>query len=283
MPRAPDARASERAVGSPPRRRPALSRLYARGRVGADFFSRAGAVPEGVAAPAGLIETLAEYGNPGVDPARVHPAVAPFFLAPGSLVLRVESRWHHVFALVWWLLRPVMGWLGQLHLPRARATVRVRTVALDPSLDGRPRARGVLRLYEDGSVMQVIAYAVFDDGRAGYMSAAFPFPYCTLNGVLRMDALAQGEGARGCGVRLTTRKSDAGHGGSEGIWLAPARGPALPLPLGETLSLWAADDAGAPPELRADLRAGETLVGLHEQRFCGLPFATHRYWFRPAE
>lgn len=281
MPPSPDGRASERPLGSPPGRRPTLSRLYARGRVGADFFTRSGVVPEGVTAPAGLIEALSDYGNPGVDPARVHPAVAPFFLAPGSLELRVESRWHHVFALVWWLLRPVMGWLGQLHLPRKHATVHVRTVALDSKRDGRSRVRGVLRLYDDGSVMQVMAYAIYEDGRAGYMSAAFPFPYCTLNGVLRMDALATSEGSRGCGVRLTTRASEHGYGGSEGIWLAPARGPALPLPLGETLCLWGADDPSAPREVREAMRAGETLVGVHEQRLCGLRFATHYYWFRP--
>jgi hypothetical protein len=158
----------------------------------------------------------------------------------------------------------------------------VRTLALDPARDGRADVRGVLRTYASGNVMQVMAYATERWQGAGYMSAAFPMPFGALCGVLRLDLLeaeVEAEGAS-AGARLTTRRRE---GASEpvGVWYAPLRGPALRLPFGETLDLWATNSAAAPAALRAEARTGETLVGHHVQTCGGVRFATHSYWFSP--
>lgn len=246
-------------------------------RVGADFFSRVGALRPELPAPRGLVEELADLARPGVDVHRMDPRVAAFFLDPCSLALRVQSHWHGVFSLAWRALRPALGWVGQLYLPLDRAEVRVRTLALDPARDGREDVRGVVRSYLSGEVMQVMAYATHRDETGGYMSAAIPLPYGTLCGVLSLSLLGDGEGA---GAKLTTRRTP-GTREPVGLWFAPRWGPAFRVPLEETLELWPADAREAPSEARAMAREGDTILGRHAQLLAGLRFATHHYAFSP--
>jgi hypothetical protein len=256
----------------------AFSRLRARVRVGGDFFERVGAARDDLPAPPGLVDRLDALAHPGVDVAQVHPSVAAFFLAPATLRLRVQSTWHGPFALLWRWMRPVLGAVGQFYLPRDRAVIDARTLALDPARDGRPDARGVLRSYLDRRVMQVVAYATLRAGGAGYMSTAFPLPFGALCGVLRRDPLG-GEHGGALGARLTSRRVRVDE--PTGIWFAPLVGPAFPLPLEETIDLWPAAAAAAPEALRAGAAPGDTLVGRHVQRLSGARFATHAYWFAP--
>jgi hypothetical protein len=64
-----------------------------------------------------------------------------------------------------------------------------------------------------------------------------------------------------------------------GVWLVLG-GLAIPAPLGEEMSLWAAGTSCVPAELRDDPLGGATIVGRHVQRAFGIRFATHHYWFR---
>jgi hypothetical protein len=243
--------------------------------VGGDFFERIGAARADRAAPAGLVDRLSDLGAAGLDVERIAPAVRLFFLDPGALRLRIASRWHGAFALVWALVRPLMRRVGQLALPRDRAEVVTRLVALDPERDGRADARGVVRAYADGEVMQVIAYATHRaaDG-AGFMSAALPVPLGALCGLLRLELLVADGGAR-----LTSRRASGARSGDPvGIWFAPLRGPAVRVPLEETIELWPARAPGAPAELRAAAGPDDVIVGRHVQRLAGLRFATHAYW-----
>ncbi len=234
-----------------------------------------------MAAPSGLVDRMEDLRRPGVDLARIDPAVAPFFLDPAALRLRIESRWHGGFALLWALGRPLARLAGQLHLPRKRADVVVRTEALDAARDGRPGARGVVRSYAGGGgVMQVIAYATHAWDGAGYMSASLPLPFGALCGVLRLELLAAASGEGTCGARLTSRAGPRPE--PVGIWFAPRVGPAFRVPFEETLDLWAARSPSAPRELRDAARAGDTIVGRHAQRFLGMRCVTHSYWFAPA-
>jgi hypothetical protein len=274
--------------------RPAMSLLRGRLRVGEDFFARMGAVPAGVVAPSGLVDRLEDLARPGVDVARIDPAIVPFFLGPGSLRLRIRSRWHGAFAIAWALARPLMRAVGQLHLPWRSADVAVHTLALDAALDGRPGARGVVRRYTAGGVMQVIAYATHRWEGGGYMSAALPLPMGALCGVLRLDLLedAVAPGAADgttraasttsrCGARLTSRRSTSGPE-PVGIWFAPLVGPSFRVPFEETLDLWPARAPSAPADLRARARPDDSIVGRHTQRFLGLRCVTHEYWFAGA-
>lgn len=257
-----------------PPTRPIFSRLRGGLRIGRDFFARRRALGSGPP-PRGLADRLADLGNPGIDVAKIHPAVVPFFDDPGSLALRIRSRWRFPFSIGWWLARPFARWVGQLVLPRSRAEIVVEMLALDPQVDGRADARGVIRSYADGSVMQVVAYATHARGEARYMHATFPVPGGHLAGVLRMDAL--GEDPSGLSVELTSRARD---GDDAAIWIVHPLG-AVRAPLGESLRLWPAGSPLAPPDLDAEAIAGATLVGRHEQRLFGMLLVAHDYGFRP--
>lgn len=260
--------------------RPFFSRLRTLGRIGATYFERSGAALADRSPPPGLVDRLDDLARPGLAIDRIHPAVRAFFLAPASLEIRIESEWHGIFALAWRIARPVFAWIGQLHLPQRHGTIRVRTLALDAARDGRDDVRGVIREYTDGrGVMQVMAYATWREGDARYMSAAFPFPPGALCGVLRLDVFAREGDIAASGVRLTSVPAGTARE-PVGVWFAPRVGPAFPLPLAESLSLWSVDDPAAPAALQHDAASTETLVGEHEQSLFGVRVATHRYWFR---
>jgi hypothetical protein len=186
--------------------RPFSSRLRARSRVGRGFFSRIGATTS-APAPRGLVDRIEDLSRPGLDIARIDPAIHPFLLDPASLEIRIESGWRGLFALAWRVVRPLFGFIGQLQYPLRNAVIRVRTLALDPARDGRADVRGVIRQYVNAgaSVMQVMAYATWRENDRGYMSAAFPFPPGALCALLRMDLLDTPDPSRS-GIRLTSRR-----------------------------------------------------------------------------
>lgn len=262
-------------MSQPSPSRPSFSQLRGGLRIGPRFFERAGAVAPGPA-PLGLIDALADYAHPGMDVSRVHPAIAPFFLDPGALALRIRSRWRFPFSVAWWLARPLARAIGQLALPLARAEIAVRTLALDPAVEGRVGARGVLREHVGGGVMQVIAYAVHRRDDAGYMHATLPLPFSHLAGILRMDPIDPDADGR-VGVELTSRERD---GDDAAIWLVHRLG-AFRAPLEERLRLWPARSPSAPSDLDPEVTRDATLVGRHDQRLFGWLVVRHDYGFRP--
>jgi hypothetical protein len=201
-----------------------------------------------------------------------------FFERTSQLELLVLPAWRRGFRLgarLW-------GWLatlvGQLRLPLSPGVIATRVFAIDAAADGRPGARACIRTYADGSPMQIVAYASYRRGDVGYLSVAFPFPGCALNGVLRLDAIGEDSEGR-LAVALSSEPRE-GHDDDVGIWLllGPLR---LRLPLSETMSLWAPGAPGAP-SFQQEIFPGATIVGRHEQRLFGVRFATYTYGFRPA-
>ena len=211
----------------------------------------------------GLVERVAAYAHAGIDTARVHPAIAAFFEETASLELYVRSRWRFPFSLAWRLGRPVMRWIGQFVYPLVSGRILTRVFPLA----GR---RAVIRTYDDGGAMQSVAYDVW----RGDMRAVFPLPGGHLRGVLRMVPIGEDEGGR-LAVAMTSRPRGAG------VWLVVANRLAIPAPLGEEMSLWAAGTSCVPAELREDPLGNATIVGRHVQTVFGIRFATHHYWFRP--
>lgn len=266
-----------------------FSLLWGGLRLGADWFERSEllASHEPVNAPRGLADALADFENPALDARRVHPAIAPFFEDPGALALRIESRWRGPFDVAWrWLLRPLLGWVGQFYLPAHEGEIATRVFAIDRHADGRSDARGVVRSYANGPdagrVMQVVSYATWargglrGPGVTRYMSATFPLPGGHIAGLLRLDPNGEDESGRLAVALSSTRQGD-----DAGVYFVFFGRIPVRLPLGERLSLWAAGSKLAPADLDASRFPGTTLVGRHEQRLGGIRLVTHDYWFRP--
>lgn len=251
---------------------PVPSRYSAWLRVGADFYARRGAIARGVDPPRGVVDAIAELAHPGIDPARVHPAVLAFFENTAGLELHVRSHWRFPFSVAWRLTRWLMVLLGQFVLPLGEA--RISTEGFAIAGDGRPGARVMIRRYaETGRVMQVVAYATWTRGGAHYMSAAFPMPFGQILGILRLDPLAEDNGR--LAVVLTSARK---YGDDAGV-----RAVVGPLvfrsPFGEHIELWPPAMTGAPGVERPAGVPEPTVVGRHEQRLFGVRFVTHEYWF----
>lgn len=243
----------------------AWSLLPRRARIGAEYFAAVGVARTDVPAPQGLVRDL---GALGVDPARVHPAVRDFFERTASLTLHIESRWSWWARWLWRAARPWFVRVGQLTTPVARSVMHTAMVALDDTREGRPGAVGVIRTHGDGTVMQVVAYAV----TGGLLSVAFPTPPGTLTGLLRLEVIAEEAG----GVALAL----SSDGGDAGVFLAVGGRP-WRVPLGERMALWAPSMRACPADLATTEHPRAVLVGDHVQRAFGVAMVRHRYWFVP--
>jgi len=252
------------------------SRFAGGWRVGADFFARGGLVVTKSPPPRGVVDRMDDLRNGAIDTARVAPALVVFFEDTSGLALHIRSRWRFPFSIAWRVGRVLARWMGQLVLPRNEARIRTEAFALD-ARDGRADARAIIRTYDGtGEVMQAMAYATWERDGTRYMSAAFPVPGACLMGLLRLDAIAEHEGEVQA-VALTSARRD---GDDAGVWLVRGR-LAIPMPLGERLELWAPGTAGAPAEDPPPGLPEATILGRHEQRFLGILFVTHYYWFWP--
>lgn len=256
---------------------PPWSRLPAFGRIGPDYFARSGALRDDVPPPRGLVDRTADLAHPSIEAARVHPDVRVFLEDTARLELFIESEWVPWAARVWRLIRPWFAKVGQLALPLRESMVRTRMISLDPVREGRPGVRGVIRTHSDGSVMQVVAYAVHSRGGTGLMSVVFPTPLGVLTGLLRLDAIADEDGA--LAVALTSSRAG---GDDAGVYLR-VFGLQCPTPLGERMAMWSASMRCRPAELDPAKHKGTTLVGEHVQRLFGVKMVTHRYWFVPLD
>lgn len=241
-----------------------------------DYFERMGLLAE-QQAPRGLVDRVEQLARPGLDTSRIHPAVVDFFERTADLELMLQPRWSRGFRLLSRLYRAAADLIGQLRVPLAQERVLTRIVALRGEADGRPFARGVLRIYDDGSPMQVLSYAIHRGQGAGYLSVAFPFPWSCLNGVLRLDAIGQDREGR-LAVELTSERRP-GHDDATGVWLA--LGPLkIPLPFSETMKLWPLKSCDCPEDIDPDAMPGATLVSRHEQQIFGVTFVRFTYYFR---
>jgi hypothetical protein len=258
--------------------RPTFSRLSGGLRVGAAFFARRGAIVSTDSPPRGVVDAIADLRNPAIDTSRVHPAIVVFFEDTSGLELHIRSRWRFPFSIGWRVFRVVMRWVGQFVLPIDEARIETSTFALDPARDGRSHARAVIRTYAGtGDVMQSVAYATWERDGSRYMSAAFPMPLGQVAGILRLDAIGKDDAER-IAVALTSAAKD---GDDAGVWFVIGSRVAIPTPFGERLELWAPGTAGAPTEPPPETIPNPTIIGRHEQRFFGVRFVTHHYWFWP--
>ncbi|MCB9559524.1 MAG: YndJ family transporter [Kofleriaceae bacterium] len=271
-------------VPAPPRWRPGVprSRLIASRRVGADYFERLGVGSDRDVR--GLVDDLDELAHPALVTSAVAPAIRAFYERTTDHVLRVTPRWRLGFRTgarvwAWWARR-----LGQLELPRADVgaqAVGCRLVALAASRDGRASPRGWVRCYPDGRPMYVAAYATHRAAGVGYMNIAFPLPGGQLASVMRMDPAAGAAGAAGA-VVLTSHDDGTGDAG---LYLALRLGRRLRwlrLPMHETLALWTAAMAEAPPALRAMATPATTVLARHELTLLGVRYLTLDYVIGPA-
>lgn len=247
-----------------------FSRIAATLYVGVDFFHRAGLSRDDVPAPRGLVDRFEQLCPPSLDTARLPASVRAFFEDTASLDLHIRTRWHPLARLFWTVGRLVMRAVGQLCLPLDTAHVRTKMIALDGAREGRDDVRGVVRsTVDDGRVFQVFAYGVTE----AMMSVAIPLPLGHLAGLLRVELSGDGRA-----VTLTSQRDDGAL--PTGVWYV-TRYFALPMPLGETLRFWSADDPDAPIAAGDRAWPDATLVALHTQTLFGLTVVKHTYTFRP--
>lgn len=264
-----------------------LSRLRARGYVGAGFFEREGVAAQGDAR--GLMDDLDAYARDGFDPSSVSEAVRDFYERTARWTLVVAPGWRPGWRWAGRVWQGLARRMGQLNLPwhprsLARA-VSSRMVPLRAEVDGRERPRGWVRTYAaegDAEPEPIYVAAYSSHAREGvrYMNIAFPLPGCNLTSALRMDARAQG------GVSLSTLATRRGRrDGDQGVYLVTRWG-ALRLPLDETIEVWDASlDAGwearlAPPE---GVRAEDVAVlATHDMWLLGMRYTRLVYFLSRA-
>jgi hypothetical protein len=240
--------------------------------VGPDFWAREGLELAGGPAPGGLVDAVADLAWEDLPAEAVPGPVRDFLERTGRFELLALPRWRLGFRTGGWLALRLSRLVGQFDIPFGPSTVLTRLVPLRAGADLREGVRGVVRTYaHDGRTMQVASYATHAFGVARYLNCAFPLPGGNLAGLLRLDPVRDPAGQT-IGAELTTRPLGRGPEGA-GIWYV-WRGPALRLPLDETLSFWPAP--AAVPEL-----PGATLEGLHRMRLFGLEFLRTRYLLRP--
>ncbi|MEZ4360800.1 MAG: YndJ family transporter [Kofleriaceae bacterium] len=257
---------------------PPLSRLAGGAHIGAEFLARRGLERASAPAPRGLVDELADLDHPGLDAAKVAPAIRAFYERTAEHEMLVRPAWRRGFRLAARAWARVARRLGQLQLPvRDEATgaeLRSRIVAVDAEADGRRAPRSWIRTFPDGRALYVAVYASHRRGGRAYMNIAFPLPGGNLTSILRVDHL-------GDGVTVSTRR-----GGDCGIWLVArlfGRSIPLRLPLSETIDVWCAED---PAALAGDgdgdraWMVGFSTVARHRFWIFGIPYLTLRYAMR---
>lgn len=239
-------------------------------RIGPQFFHRLGAAREdAIPAPRGLVSRIEDLSTDTLDARTLAPEIQAFFLDPDRLDLAIVSEWQPGFRLLWRFARPVLGLVGQFHLPWDTAQIKARTFALDAALDGRAEARAVVREYRGGQPFQTVAYTSFRWKNTGYLSTSFPLPFGALFGLLRLEASTEGS------VLLTSRRE--GPDDVAGLWFFTGRWY-LPLPFEERFFFWPAPLA---PKRLGSVPPGCSLVAEHRQFLLGRLFVRHTYHFSP--
>jgi hypothetical protein len=256
-----------------------FSRLAGDGkRIGADYFDRVGAVVASDTAPRGLIDSLADYARPQLNPQFVDLAIRRFYEKTGDYAISVVPRWR-------WFARPAaalfrrrarrVGQLGLPFDPVADAEMESRLAWLTAEVDGRDHPRAWVRTYrESGEVVYAAAYATHVSAGVPYMNIAFPLPSGNMTSVLRVDFYGGG------GLAVTTRRAGSDHGDEGIFWVRGRR--ALRLPMNETITVVARREAkqlglGTPPEGAS--RA--TAVARHDLWVFGVKVLELEYWLTP--
>jgi hypothetical protein len=255
----------------PPRTHDALGgtwpRLFGRGRIGADFFDRAGAVDPARTVD-GQLASLDDFAHDAFAPGRVHEAVRAFYEHTARYELRLTPAWHVPFrlagrALEWLASRTVQQCVLPTR-PEGDERVTTRLFGVRDAVDGRTDVRGYVRAFATARGPRANLVAAYSTHRAAsglrFLSAAFPLPFCALVAVLRFE-----HGERPGSLYVTSRPRTGDGPGDEGMFLATPLGP-LRLPLDERIDVWVGEDGA--------LRAR------HATRVCGLPCFTLEYAIR---
>jgi len=258
-----------------------FSRLQSRGRVGPDFFQRAGVVPSLPRPPRGLVDDLADYRRGDFDPGAVHPAVRAFYEETALHALLVRPDWRPGFRLGARLYKLVSSRVGQMNLPLTAEgsgdAIESAILPIDSAADGRRNVRAWVRTYSrSGHAVYVAAYANHSLGAQTYMNIAFPLPGGSVTSVLRIAPLGDAPGA--AGVLLTTLAASP-RLGDEGVYFANRLVP-IRLPIDETIRVWAVGAPGCP--IGDDPAIPDvTVVARHDMWFFGIKFLTLDYRIFP--
>lgn len=252
-----------------------ISRLTARGRVGADFLDRSGLSAPGEAG--GMVDGFSVFDGPDCDAARVDAGVRAFYERTGAYALRIEPTWEPGFRHGARLYAAVARRVEQMNFPvdeRDPSRLSSVIVPVDDRADGRANVRAWIRTYDaTGAAIYLALYATHRlDGRP-YMNIAFPLPLTNLTSVLRVEPL---DVADPDGVCLSTRDVDDTKTGDvtpgdAGIYLRTPLAP-LRIPMNESIRVWSDDMAAAFP---ADFPAGSgdaDLFARHEVTLFGRRF-----------
>lgn len=246
-----------------------LSRLRARGRVSASVLG------QGSRSFRGLSDDLRAYTRADFDTTALPPEIIAFYEDTAMFELDLQGYWRGPFVVAGWLWSTFIApALGQLGLPRPGQLLQdsaldSQIVDVDEDLDGRANPRGWVRHWKhDGSVLYVAAYAEHERDHVRYMNIAFALPAgFNLTSILHLARAADGA------LTLTSRHHQ-NVVGDQGVYLV-RNGKPFRLPLDETISVYAAEDA--PPDLSP---ANATLVARHDMWFLGIPYLTMNYQIR---
>jgi hypothetical protein len=236
---------------------PPFSRLRGTGKIGADWFERAG-VCSGRPAK-GLVDDLDELTGPGFDPGAVDDRIRAFYEHTDDFELRVVPDW------AWWIRPGARLWaaiarrLDQTQFPlraeRDDDALASHIVGLDARADGRELPRGWVRTFADGRAMYVAAYSTHRSENRAYMNIAFPMPGANLASILAP------RNTDGGGLVLDTSTAAGSHCG---IWLV-FRWGALRLPMREDITVELDDGV---------------VVARHVLRLLGVRYLTFDYRIR---
>lgn len=275
------------ALARPPRRAPLpgipFSRLRGARRIGADFFSRVGAVDRGGGPVRGLVDDLDAYDGPETAPRTLPDSIRAFYEDTARFGLLVVPRWHAPWRALAPLYKRLAARLEQMNLPlepgRGEERIESALLPLDDRRDGRAGVRAWVRTYRaSGRAVYAAAYAHHRvDGRT-YMNIAFPLPGGNVTSILRPETIVEGGSSS---LLLTTRPRGEGPG-DEGVYFVTG-GFGVRLPTDETIEVWEAgrERFGPPPGAR--LPAATRVAARHRIRVLGRPALTLLYYIFPKE
>ncbi len=208
-----------------------FSRAWSRGRVGPEFVA-AMAPPESTE-PKGLTPNFAAYARPDLLIEDVDPEIVTFYEQTRDWDLRASQSWQPGFRLG----GRIFGWMarriGQMGLPGPGIPAGELTNAIldvDDTVDGRQHVRAWVRTWKaTGTTLYAALYSEHVTAGIRTMNIAFPTVGGNLTSILHLESQPN----RGLALTSLARSTP----GDQGVYFKPAFGPALRLPLDETIEV----------------------------------------------
>jgi hypothetical protein len=213
------------------RLRAPFSKTWAGGRVGPSFV--AAMAPAKPSTPSGLTPNFSAYARPDLSVEEVDPEITAFYEQTQDWDLRAVQDWQPGFRLG----GRIFGWMarrmGQMGLPGPATPAGAMTNAIvdvDDALDGRQCVRAWIRTWKtSGTTLYAALYSEHVLAGVRTMNIAFPMWGGNLSSILHLEPRPQG------GLALTSLAGTVP--GQQGVYFKPGWGPALRLPLDETIEV----------------------------------------------